>query len=235
MSATSKAVFLGATGAVGRNALGAAISSSHFAGVTMLGRRPLPPEDPLAVAPKLTQHVVDVFDAATYESLLAGHDVAICTLGVGQPTKVPRDEVLRTDVDAVVLFAAACKRQGIRHFSLLTAVGANAKSGMWYLRMKGELEDKIKDLRFARCSFFRPSMLLTPHNRYGLSQGLLLYIWPAIDWMFAGPLRKYRGIRVSDLGRAMVKNAENPPVTPAVDGVEYIDWDGFAAILRKGA
>src|SRR5262249_25163780 len=101
-------------------------------------------------------------------------------------------------------------------------------------RMKGELEDKIKDLRFARCSFFRPSMLLTPNNRYGLGQGLLLSVWPAIDWTFAGPLRKYRGIRVADLGRAMVRNAENPPLTPTTDGVEYIEWDGFQSILKKG-
>ncbi len=50
-------------------------------------------------------------------------------------------------------------------------------------------------------------MLLTPQNRYGAQQAVILSVWPRLDWMLAGPLRRYRGIRVEDLGRAITMNA----------------------------
>src|SRR5262245_22231910 len=154
MNKPQKAVLIGATGAVGKNVLRALLDSARFTAVTTLGRRTLPPEDQISSSPKLSQHVIDLWKSATYEALLSGHEAAFCTLGVGQPTKLPREEVLRTDVEGVMEFAAACKRQGVRHFSLMTAVGADPKARYWYLRMKGELEQKVAALGFERTSFF---------------------------------------------------------------------------------
>jgi hypothetical protein len=65
-------------------------------------------------------------------------------------------------------------------------------------------------------------MIITPKNRYGIMQAIVLKVWPVIDGLFAGPLRKYRGIKVEELGRAMVRNAERPG-----KGVEVLTWDDF--------
>jgi uncharacterized protein YbjT (DUF2867 family) len=214
-------VVLGATGAVGSNVVKAALASDRVSKVTTLGRRPL--ELPEAPAGKLVQHTVDVFDAQTYTALLMGHDAAVSTLGVGQPSKVTKDEFLRVDIGAPAAFAEAAFRQGIRHFSLMTSVGANPKSRVDYLRMKGELEARIASLGFERTSIFRPSMLLTLTNRYDFAQAVTLAVWPKIDWMFAGPIRKYRGIKVEELGRAIVANA----LRPATARVEVLEWKDF--------
>lgn len=231
MQAPKQAVLIGATGAVGRNVLGAALASPYFSTATTLGRRPLQEGDPLSGSPKLKQHVVDLFDKSSYEPLVAKHDVAFCTLGVGEPSKVPREEFIRVDIDASFAFAEACRRQGVQHFSLMTSVGADPQSSFWYLRMKGELEQKVAGLGFVRCSFFRPSMLITPTNRYGFTQAVTLAVWPRIDWAFAGSLRKYRGIRVEELGRAMVRNAERSLDSASAKPVEYLEWPDFQELL----
>src|SRR5690606_35209898 len=114
--------------------------------------------------------------------------VAVCTLGVGQPSKVSREALWKTDVELVVGFATACREQGVAGFSLLTAVGADARSKVEYLKVKGTVEDRVVALQFPRTSLFRPSMLLTPENRYGASQGILLALWPRIHWLLAGRL-----------------------------------------------
>lgn len=219
-----RAVTLGSTGAVGGHVLAELLRSPAFTAVTTLGRRPSDVPDPPA---KLTQHVVSLDDPASYQPLLQGHDVAICTLGVGQPSKMARDEVWKIEVDYVMGFANACRSEGVQHFSLMTSVGSNPRSRYHYLEMKGILEERVKALGFQRTSFFQPSMILTPENRYGVTQALTLAIWPKINWALAGGLRPYRGIKVEDLGRAMALNAAR-----AGEGVETYTWDGFQEILR---
>src|SRR5262245_39354825 len=86
-------VILGATGAVGRNALAEALRSPAFASVTTLGRRQADVAPGEAPPEKLTQHVVDLEAPASYRAILPGHTAAICTLGVGQPSKTTREAV----------------------------------------------------------------------------------------------------------------------------------------------
>jgi uncharacterized protein YbjT (DUF2867 family) len=226
-----RVVIIGATGAVGRNVLAEALRSPAFETVTTLGRRRVDIADGEAPPGKLAQHVVDLEDPASYRALVGGHTTAISTLGVGEPSKSTREEVWKIEVDYVMGFAAACKEAGVRHFSLMTSVGSDARSISYYLRLKGMLENRAKALGFERTSLFRPSMLLTPRNRYGTSQAVILAVWPKVDWMFAGPLRRYRGVRVEDLGRAIAMNAarESPGV------VEVHEWDGFQRILHEDA
>jgi len=218
---------LGATGAVGRNVLAEALRSPAFETVTTLGRRKAAVADGEAPPGKLAQHVVDLGNPASYRPLVAGHTAAICTLGVGEPTKSTREQVWTVEIDYVLGFATACKDAGVRHFSLMTSVGSDARSRYYYLRLKGTQEDRVTALGFERTSLFRPSMLLTPQNRYGAVQAVFLAVWPRLHWMLAGPLRKYRGVRVEDLGRAMAVNAARD----APGGVEIYEWDGFQRLL----
>jgi hypothetical protein len=65
-------------------------------------------------------------------------------------------------------------------------------------------------------------MILTPANRYGMSQALMLAIWPRLRPVLVGPLRKYRGIPVERLGRAIALNVKAPGT-----GVEILHWDAI--------
>jgi uncharacterized protein YbjT (DUF2867 family) len=149
---------IGATGAVGGICAGTLAAMPEVTRLTLISRRAAEGVS----GPALSQHVADVTDPTAYPPLVAGHDAAICTLGVGQPSKVSREEFLRIDKDAALAFAGACRAAGVRHFSLLCSVGANARSGNFYLRVKGELEEELIALGFPRLSLFEPSMILTP-------------------------------------------------------------------------
>lgn len=231
-STDRRVLLLGATGAVGSNVLATLLRLPTFAAVTTVGRRAAElAAEPALPREKLTQHAVDVTDAASYRSLLAGHTDAICTLGVGEPSKMTREAVWKIDVDCVVAFAAACREAGVARFSLMTSVGSDPSSRVHYLHMKGTLEERVKALGFQRVSLFRPSMLLTRGNRYGALQALTLAVWPRLDWMLGGSRSRYRGVRVEDLGRAIALDAARAEP----DGVVVHEWDGFQAILREDA
>jgi uncharacterized protein YbjT (DUF2867 family) len=214
-------VMVGATGAVGGHAARALAALPQLARLTLLGRRAI--ED--LRGPAITQHVVDVLDPASYAGLLPGHDAAICAMGVGQPAKLSPEEFSRIERTGMVDFASACKRAGVSHFELLASLGADARSRMFYLRTKGQTEDDIRALGFARTSFFHPSMILTPRNRYGFAQAVVLRLWPLLNPLLVGPLRKARGIRVEQLGRAMAAN-----LLTAGPAREVLTWDDFVAL-----
>lgn len=223
-------VMLGASGAVGSQVIKSLASSNRLVRLTLLVRRPLKLPD----RPEIAQHVVDVMNPNSYQTYLAGHHIAICTLGIGQPSKASKAEFVRVDRDSVLLFARACKQAQVDHFELLSAVGSNSKSGSFYLRTKGQLEDALKALGFDRLSLFQPSMILTPTNRYGVSQAIVLAVWPHLNPLLGGSLRKYRGIAVDALGTAMANNLRSrlgqDDIKHSNAGVEVLQWDQFVAL-----
>ncbi len=216
-------VMLGATGAVGSLTARTLVTIPQLERLTLLGRRPLPD----ITGNFVHQHNIDISNPTSYLELLPGHHIAICTLGVGQPSKISKDDFVKIDKLAVLDFASACKKAGVRHFEILASIDANLNSLSFYLRTKGELVNELKALDFERLSTFQPSMILTPTNRYGLSQAIILRLWPLLKPLLLGGLRKYRGIPVEVLGKAIAVNILSNKV-----GVETLCWDDFLALTK---
>ncbi len=217
-------VMLGATGAVGSQTARVLEAMPGMERLTLLGRRRLEEVS----GDFIVQHAVDIFKPDSYAGHLSGHQTAICTLGVGQPSKFSKQEFVRIDKLAVLDFASSCRQAGVRHFQLLGSVGAHADSRSFYLRTKGELEAGLAELGFDRLSLFQPSMILTPTNRYGFSQGVTLAVWPWLEPLLIGPLKKFRGIPVAKLGRAIANN-----IRFSKSGPETLHWDDFNRLAEE--
>lgn len=215
---------IGSTGAVGGHVARCLSELDSVKALTLLGRRTTPNLD----GANVVQHIVDVTEPSSYADLIADHDVAVCTLGVGDPSKVDKESFVRIDKRAVLDFAAACSEADVRHFELLSSVGVGSGSRSFYLRTKGELEDGLRALEFRRLSLFHPSMILTPTNRYGLSQAITLKAWPWLKPVLRGSMRKLRGIEVHTLGEAMAQN-----VLTDGSGEETLEWDDFVRLARR--
>ena len=219
-------VMLGATGAVGKQTVKALLAIPDLERLTLLGRRPLPE----LYNKSIHQHKISIFDPQSYRKLVLGHHTAICTLGVGQPSKISKDDFIKIDKLAVIDFASECKKAGIRHFELLGSVGANSNSSSFYLRTKGELVDQLRALDFERLSIFQPSLIVTPNNRYGFSQAFALRIVPLLKPVLRANLRKYRSIPVAVLGNAIALN-----ILGSKSGIEMLFWDDFQTLVKTVA
>ncbi|MGB5666354.1 MAG: NAD-dependent epimerase/dehydratase family protein [Maribacter sp.] len=216
-------VMLGASGAVGTETLNTLLQLKNIQQLTLLGRNHISNIN----VDFVQQHKINISDTSSYQKYLHGHSTAICTLGVGEPSKMSKEEFVKIDKIAVLNFAMECKKVGVKHFELLASVGINPKSTSFYLRIKGELVEELKALDFDRLSIFQPSMILTPTNRYGIAQAITLKVWPLLKPLFMGSLRKYRGISVNVLGQAMAKNIFNKG-----ESFEILQWDEFYSIIK---
>lgn len=220
-----RAVIAGATGAVGSALARDLLRSQRCTAVLVLARRPVTLFDDEPGKGKLRVDVIDYADLETQTARLAtGCEVAFCTVGIGQPRKVSREEFWRVDVEYAGAFARGVRRAGAHHISLLSAVGANAASVNRYVMVKGKAEQAVIDAGLPRTSIFRPSVLATDGIRYGLQDRLTQSLFPLVAPLLP---RRFHHIHVNDLGRAMRINAE----TPAPDGVEFLYYPRYAELL----
>ena len=148
---------------------------------------------------------------------------------MGEPSKVSREEFVRIDKDIPLAFGKAAINAGVKHFELLSSVGVSSASRSFFLKTKGELEDGLETLGFDRLSLFHPSMILTPTNRYGLSQAVTLAVWPFLTPLLIGPAQKLRGIKVEDLGTTIAQNVETTG-----SGKEVLEWKEIVKLVEMG-
>jgi uncharacterized protein YbjT (DUF2867 family) len=140
----------GATGLVGRAILQGLLADNSVAAVHTLGRRPLPLEHP-----KLTQHAVD-FKTGLLPSLPAV-DEAFLALGTTIKVAGSQEAFRAVDHDANLAVARAVRAQGTRRLGLVSAMGADPRSRIFYNRVKGETERDLIALGFEGLAIARPS------------------------------------------------------------------------------
>jgi uncharacterized protein YbjT (DUF2867 family) len=151
-------IIAGATGLVGREILQGLLADPAVTAVHSLGRR-----KPAAQHPKLTAHVVDF---AALPSLPAADEVY---LALGTTIKVAGSQAAfrAVDYEANLAVAKAALAAGVKRAGLVSAMGADAGSRIFYSRVKGELEEALTKLPFEGLVIARPSMLVGNREELG--------------------------------------------------------------------
>lgn len=196
--ASSRTVLVaGATGLVGREILQGLVSDGTVAAVHVLARRPLDFSHP-----KLTAHVVD------FAALRPLPRVDEVYLALGTTIKVAgSQEAFRAvDHDANLAVAKAALAAGAKRLGLVSAMGADPQSSIFYSRVKGELEAAVTKLRYEGLVIARPSMLAG--NRTSLGQperGGEQLALKVSRWL--GPVipANYRSIQARDVAQALLR------------------------------
>lgn len=165
-SSSRIALVAGASGLVGREILKALLADASVTAVHSLGRRTLQLSHP-----KLTQHQVDFAALAASPSALltALGDIDEAYIALGTTIKVAgSQEAFRAvDFDAVVAVAQAARAAGATQLGVVTAMGADTKSSIFYNRVKGETEAVLGTIGFSTLVIARPSFLAGDREALG--------------------------------------------------------------------
>ncbi len=166
-----KALIIGATGATGKDLTELLLKDNRYSEVRILVRRG-------GVFPangKFKEYVIDFDKLSEYEDAFSGADVAYCSLGTTLKDAGSKEKQKVIDVDYPLAFAKMAENHGVKQFVLVSANGANAKSPFFYMRLKGMLEDAVKQLNFQRIIIVQPNSLIRKNtNRAGENMGVKL-------------------------------------------------------------
>jgi uncharacterized protein YbjT (DUF2867 family) len=186
----------GATGLVGREILKGLQADPSVEAIHVLGRRA-----PAIANPKVTAHVVD------FRALSALPHIDEVYLALGTTIKVAgsREAFRAVDFDANFSVAKAALAAGAKRAGLVSAMGASAMSGVFYSRVKGELEDALCALPFETLVIARPSVLAGDRESLGQpirgGEGIALSVSRLL-----GPLipRNYRAIAAEFVAKTLL-------------------------------
>jgi uncharacterized protein YbjT (DUF2867 family) len=145
------------------------------------------------------------FDEQAY-SLLMPTDVVICAIGTTMK-KVQGNEEAYRDVDFQIAQRTSIwsKKNGIHHYMLISAIGADSNSSNFYLRLKGETEQAVLENDLAKTTIFRPSLLIGERNERRLTEGVGQAILPLFSFLLP---KKYRPIKAEHLAKLMIQTIE---------------------------
>lgn len=204
------ALLAGATGLVGGHCLDLLLKSDRYTRVVTVGRRPAAREHP-----KLVQHVVDFDRLADSAALLAADDV-FCCLGTTIRQAGSREAFRRVDIEYPASLARLAAEQGARQFLLVSAMGADADSRIFYNRVKGEAEAAVQRSFPHSVTIVRPSLLLGDRDELRPGEAIGKVAMQLAVPLMLGPLRKYRPVEARMVARAMLRLAAAPEPTSRI-------------------
>ena len=193
---------VGATGLVGQLVLARLLQSQSVARVVAPTRRSLGIEHP-----RLRNPLVD-FEALPEAADWWAVEAVICTLGTTIADAGSRAAFRRVDHDYPLRVAQLARRHGARAYALNSALGANARSSIFYNRVKGELEDALAALEYPSLVLVRPGLIDGRRDRPRAGEGRALAVSRLLRPLLPAKWRPSRAERIAD---ALVEAALDPP------------------------
>ncbi|MBF25511.1 MAG: semialdehyde dehydrogenase [Flavobacteriales bacterium] len=192
----SHALVIGATGATGRELVKYLLHNPLISKVSIFVRRDLDLKHQ-----KLTVHKIDFNKLNEYENLING-DVLFSVLGTTLKEAGDKKKQFLVDYIYQYNFALIASKNGINHYSLVSTIGANNKSFLFYPRMKGQLEEAVKKLSFNSIHIFQPPSLIRQSDLIRNGEKIIISIISIFNKF--GILISLKPVLVKDLAKKII-------------------------------
>jgi len=216
------ALIIGSTGLIGSQLLELLLESKEYSTVISFVKR-----DSGIQHPKLKQHIIDFDKQETYKELVVGDDF-FCTIGTTIKNAGSQEAFRKVDFEYPQQFAKIALENKVKHFLIVSSLGADANSSNFYLKTKGEIEDFIKKYPFESVSVFKPSLLLGNRNEFRLGEKIGIFFMKLFSFLLIGNLRKYKPIQSKAVANAMFIIAQKNN-----KGFHTIESDSIQEIANK--
>ena len=199
MSKPIRIALVGATGMVGMSLIRLAVGRGDIRVVGIARREAaLPPGARMELLVADPENWGDAIAAANA-------DVLVSALGTTWRKAGKNEAAFRAvDEELVLACAKAAKAAGLRQMIAISSVGADPESKNFYLRVKGEVEQKLGKVGLPRLDILRPGLLRGPREELRPAERLGMMASPLADLFLHGAYTKYRSIKADVVARAIV-------------------------------
>lgn len=196
------AVIAGASGLIGKQLMYKLLESAFYQKVIVLVRRELPLKHP-----KIEQLIVDFDNLAYYQEQLKGDDF-FCCLGTTMKKAGNKEAFYKVDFTYCLELAKIALQNKASSFNLVSAIGSDINSSIYYSKVKGELEKALEALHFSQLNIFQPSILIGNRVEFRLGEKIGIGIAQVISPLMFGGFQKYKPIHVAQVANAMLNAAQ---------------------------
>ncbi len=210
------ALIIGATGATGKDLVNTLLQDNDYSRVTVFVRKSTG-----KIHPKLTEYIIEFSEIEQYSPLIVG-DVFFFCLGTTLKTAGSKAKQWKIDFDIPAKFARLARQNDIHTCVLVSSFGASARSKLFYSRMKGELEDAIRTMKFSQYIIFKPGALLR-ENSDRFYEKLAVTMLKTLNSI--GLFLKHKPLPTQTLAE---KLAKSPKILP--DGISIVELTNIAEL-----
>lgn len=193
-------VVLGATGLVGSALVDVLLSDNRISEIRILSRRPLAyaNEKIKCYETDLAHPTALAFDNA---------NALYCCIGTTRKKTPKLEEYRSIDQGMTIAAALAAKNAGVQEVHLISAIGADSRSKLFYNRLKGEIELDLLALNFDRTLIYQPALLIGERQEKRTGEKFAQWISPFLDKLLNKKVMKYHSIKARDLASGMLEHS----------------------------
>lgn len=196
-----KAIVIGATGATGKELVKKLLEDTDFSTVSIFVRK-----SPKINHKKITINEIDFTRIEEFEELVGG-DVLFSCLGTTLSEAGSKAQQFTVDYSYQYEFAKLASKNGVKFYSLVSSAGANSKSIFFYPKIKGQLEESVKKLKFKAVHIFQPPSLIRQDEFIRPGEKIAIKIFKGLNYL--GILKSLKPLPVSKLADKMIAEIKN--------------------------
>lgn len=194
------ALVLGSSGLIGSLLLEKLFNHPDYSTIITIVRKPQQINHP-----KLIEIVTDFNSDINLDDIETINSIFSC-LGTTRKKTPDLDAYHKIEVDIPNQFAKIGNQKGLTKFHYISAVGANANSSNFYLKMKGEAEETLQKNTIKQLFLYRPSLLIGNRAEYRLAENISSKVFPLINFFLRGKLSKYKSIEAGKVAQSLIEN-----------------------------
>ncbi|MDX2191538.1 MAG: NAD(P)H-binding protein [Bacteroidota bacterium] len=192
------AIIAGASGLVGKQLMYKLLENQNYSKIYVLVRKEMSLDHP-----KLEQIIVN-YDALYEAGINKQIDDAYCCLGTTMKKAGSKEAFYKVDYTYVVNFARYSQSKGVKNFALVSAIDSDKNSKIYYSKVKGETEEKLKVFRFDHLVIARPSFLLGDREEFRLGEKLALAASVVVTPLLFGKWKRYKPVHCTKVAEALI-------------------------------
>ena len=196
------ALIIGSTGLIGSQLLELLLESKEYVAVITFVKR-----DSGIQHPKLKQCIIDFDTPETCKDLVIVDDF-FCAIGITIKNAGSQAEFRKVDFEYPKAFATIALQNNVKQFLMVSSLGANANSGNFYLKTKGEIQDFLRNCTFESVSVLQPSLLLGKRKDFRVGEKIGAFFMKLFSFLLIRNLKKYKPIQSEAVAKAMFNLAQ---------------------------
>lgn len=205
-----RALVFGATGLTGHHLTQQLLANNNYREIICVNRHPM------GISHARFTEIIDDLSQLQNLKLQPPINDVFCCIGTTIKKAGSKENFKKIDLELPVSIAKLAADQKAEKLLVVSSIGANAKSGNFYLRTKGEMEQRVMQTEGLLKTFVRPSMLLGERNEKRSAESLGQWLMKPLKILMIGKLRKYRPIPAADVARAMIAIANSQPTAQVI-------------------
>lgn len=199
------AIILGATGLTGKLLLARLVADDSYSSIKLFSRR-----ESGNSSPKITEFIGDVLQLENFKNDFTADEVFVC---IGTTSSKTRDRSVYKAIDFGIPVNAArlARENNIPTFLVMSSIGANTKSNIFYSKTKGEMEQAVLNQNIPHTYILRPSLIMGERDKRRIGESIGTVLLKLTTFFLFGRLKKYRAIKADCIASAMINLAKSKP------------------------